>query len=549
MSDKETPLETTTAAPNAETSPVVDSSKNADEKSAENVKAVISDWDDKRFTCPVCEKYMYFCSHCRVCGRAVCTSCVEHRPERWLAADYIEKYDRLPENVAAMKTCPDCGRRCEAAELAALWQQVILPHLTKLRVPVKEWSKAMEDLEPKEPVAKACQAMVERHEHLVNCNRFACDQFELHPMGLTDGQILAADPEIRTMDVVARTPKYQKVENQLAVDLPSFLFASLLSQPAAAMAVQSFLQRWPKYIAVLFPIMHPANQELAIHHVNAVNSSILMQHGFETATLAHTKKQSLRTMTENLVALQTFLCLEQTEEARQQACAHFLGRNSFVHVRNRSHTIGGLLFFQQDQANDSSENADIPGCRHTPRVKITCRDKRVFHACFGDIGYEFLHAAAFADEANFGRHFRRLFRLPNGTYSAVFDERDFQPQMQGRTALSLASSSSRATVSLLITLMQCIHERRISLDKSRWTVDRDGVLVLYDLQWQEENDASEVETKTPENEQASLDMINKAYAEMISETPECVYWILRILFGKHMELPPVPLSAEFCVAL
>ena len=85
--------------------------KTADQTKQEEIDGT-PEWTDTRLCgrCQTFGSYLTFRSHCRICGKSICSSCKEPDvPDKWLDVPYVRLCRSIPDtHKTSMKACIDC---------------------------------------------------------------------------------------------------------------------------------------------------------------------------------------------------------------------------------------------------------------------------------------------------------------------------------------------------------------------------------------------------------------------------------------------------------
>ena len=547
------------------------------------------DWQMKRYFCASCKSWMFFCSHCRICGEAICRSCVRSSdaPDCWLTCDYIPLYDQIPQHVKTMKCCLECFDKCIAIETCVLQMKILLPALMSEKLQSQYWYKFRDTCDKKfdkqpERMRQLMDQIIKRHQELKENMRYASlTSNEVSSNVLKteyNDAIVEADPDIIIWDIMYRTPKYEKQKHNVQIMLSPELYATFLQYEASSKALASFLTQQAKLVTALFPVVHFSNQTYIIQQMTKQQATILYQQNRIMSDLCPKSKFPLRRAhvqhtRDALKTLESYLCGKPTAQTSQTITDMMSRRKTQLIVNEKLHYIQNVELFsnENDKKSKGMMCLNVNGRYGTtcPRAHIVCTDKREYHVCFGPISTLYLQAATLLNESMFGRHYNKIYATGTPSYCIVFSDRAFVQNQQTWNALKKASVQSRKFNSLLLSLAQVIYKQYINFNSSRWTVDNHGSLIVYDFQLAAvpiNNYVQTTETKTKAEEikeeeikeEKAIDFVhgetcamklNEYYNELVKSKSELLFWLFRILNGNTNFTMPQKIPDEQCIWL
>ena len=357
-------------------------------------------WHDTRLCgrCQTFSSYLSFRSHCRICGRSVCSACrAPEVPDTWLTAPYVTLCRGIPEShQGVMKCCTVCSDRAKQSEADYLWSEILKRSIVDDENKI-HWRTQARQKQDNEHMQRAAAALLKKYEDLVTVERmqYANRSFD-HDKAAH--RIIQHDSDLTIFDLVYNTKKLQKAEPGDIADLkvPFHFATTILSGPVAHEFVFQHLYRAHSHqIPSVFHLIAPTNREKVLKMLRSQQKQGLYMHMPHDPAVQRSFPLSMRGDVDSHRAFVDVLSMFGTADHPTRAALV----NDFTAGRTAS------IFFQGEL-----RRMDMIGyiCRDVTEIVTKTHQKlRVFT----DVDSNLINAVAFVSWPAFRTAFQGMVRL------------------------------------------------------------------------------------------------------------------------------------------
>lgn len=397
---KSTPSESAPAVDDVESKADAVQSSKAGVGASEPTSAAL-EWHDTRLCgrCQTLGSYLSFRSHCRICGRSVCSACrpQEEAPNEWLTAPYVTLCRGIPEtHRGVMKCCTVCSDQTKQSEADYLWSEILKRSIVDDENKV-HWRTQARQKQDNEHMQRAAAALLKKYEDLVTVERmqYANRAFD-HDKAAH--RIIQHDADLTIFDLVYNTKKLQNAEPGDIADLkvPFHFATTILAGPVTHEFVFQHLYRaHAPQIPSVFHLIAPVNRAKVLKMLRAQQKQCLYMHLPHEPEVQRSFPLSMRGDVDWHRAFIDVLALfGRTDHATRSALI-----NDFTAGRTAS------IFFQGEL-----RRMDMIGyvCRDVAEI-VTKTHKKL--RVFTDVDSNLINAAAFVSWPAFRTAFQGMVRL------------------------------------------------------------------------------------------------------------------------------------------
>ena len=295
---------------------------------------------------------MGFRSHCRICGRSVCSACTSSPapPAAWLDAPFVRLCRNIPApHAGPMRCCAPCASETQLDEVDYVWASVLRRPVPE-GLSVKPWraESVPEDTEKYlRDRAEQVSATFARLTDAVGAE-FACRGFARSAL---EDRLVALDAHrLHAFDLVHGTPKLLRSSEAAvrAVLLTFTLIVTLLSRPLACQAVMRAVEQ-PAILDLLplvYRLVHPGNAAACLALLTPQQQLCLYLHGPDDAAVARAMQPSARQIADaHLDTLGKLAAIAGApDHASRATLAEALSRAAVLIVRGERCTVVSIGF-------------------------------------------------------------------------------------------------------------------------------------------------------------------------------------------------------------
>lgn len=260
------------------------------------------EWHDTRLCgrCQSYRSYLGFRSHCRICGRSVCSSCTASPAPTaaWLDAPFVRLCRNIPAtHMRTMRCCVTCAEQAELDEVDYVWARVLhLPVPEGLSMKPWRAESVPEDADKYlRDRADQVRGTFARLTDAVGAE-FACRGFS---RSAVEDRLVALDAHrLHAFDLVHGTPKLLTASEAAvrAVPLTFTLIVTLLSRPLACRAIMLAVEQ-PAILDLLplvYRLVHPDNAPACRELLTPQQLLCLYLHGPDDEAVARSMQPGAR---------------------------------------------------------------------------------------------------------------------------------------------------------------------------------------------------------------------------------------------------------------
>lgn len=484
------------------------------------------------FTCPACQSYSYFESHCRYCGRRYCNNCVH------VQEDTIDQRYRLPlcEGIpegkeTILKSCTKCIQEVQIRKHMVLWAKFLLyryQHAYEFNSfhRVEDWLYLRQSESVPLSLKLSAGLLIEAYDKTHRASSFEFMSREADSRTcLLENQIAAASSSLLFWDICNRSPKFQSTiqQKQVRLSCPLPLLLSACQSDFCKDITRPFKKTYKSKIPSIRQFLSPEYNEAIAQSTDVTEAFLhslqsLQSHDIDTTN----PKNSLGVSPFLIYAINEH---KDTTRVMQELVQVFLSSEEMPENLCKSLCDTEIIYDLKSVRITGVTLAQITN--NLQQHKLTCLRlttddyKQLF--CFCNTDPTLIQAGLYLDSKDtYDQHWNNTTFTD---HSSVFILEAPEDICSGKNNIIRASEQSKVISGTILVVKGYLLKRRIRFkEEVLYTVDRKGTLLLLGLRPYDEIDQAIVlESQTSRSKD-----INKKILENF-KSKENKYWLARVL--------------------